>query len=124
MRVKYVGSKPLKYDNVTYSRHTWAPGQVVEVPDPVGARLVRHPTVWAAVDAGGDAAVVPPVAKLSVDPADLASVYEVQVLMREGTDQDLLTALEAERARMRPRKGHITRLESALESRANRALGG
>lgn len=46
MRVQYIGQKAKKYDNVTLSSYVWTPGQVQEVPDELGKRLISFTLVW------------------------------------------------------------------------------
>lgn len=47
MRVKYIGLKPSKTDNVAGSGIVWSgQGDVQEVPDEAAQKLLRHPEVW------------------------------------------------------------------------------
>lgn len=47
MKIKYVGRKDFKTDNVAGTGLTWGSGDSLEVADPAkAARLLRHPDVW------------------------------------------------------------------------------
>lgn len=47
MRIKYVGLKAVKKDNVAGTGLEWIPDQVHEVPDPVAAaKLLAYPLIW------------------------------------------------------------------------------
>lgn len=80
MRVKYIGRKARKEDNVAGTGAVWVgAGDVQEVPDSSWALLSKHPDVWvAADDADGDgglsSADVKPATE--ADPADpFAALY-------------------------------------------------
>ena len=48
MRIKYVGKKPTKQDNVAGTGKVWVgAGDVHEIPDEDAALLLKHPDVWA-----------------------------------------------------------------------------
>ena len=51
VKVRYLGTKPLKRDTVTGSLHIWtAENPVTEVPEEVALRLCLYPTVWQTAD--------------------------------------------------------------------------
>lgn len=57
MRVKYIGRKARKEDNVAGTGTAWVgAGDVQEVPDSAWALLSKHPDVWAAADDEREAA--------------------------------------------------------------------
>lgn len=45
-RVRYVGIKASRRDNLAWTGLTWTPGQVHEVADEAAAILLRFPSVW------------------------------------------------------------------------------
>lgn len=49
-KIRYVGSKPAKTDNVAGTGLTWGPDEVLEVPPGAAAKLLQHPDVWAIDD--------------------------------------------------------------------------
>ena len=56
--IKYIGSKPVKHDNVAGTSTIWTGhGDVKEVPDAAVPLLLKHPTVWELAVAPGGAAV-------------------------------------------------------------------
>lgn len=47
MKVKYLGPKPIKRDNVAHTGVVWVgTGDVQEVPDSAWPKLAAHPTIW------------------------------------------------------------------------------
>lgn len=57
-KIKYVGGKPMKTDNVAKTRTIWnGPGDVQEVPDAAVPLLLKHPDVWELAATPGGAAV-------------------------------------------------------------------
>lgn len=54
-RIRYIGKKPRKEDNVASSNFVWEhPGQVKEVSDEVAIRLLNYPSVWVEEGAAND----------------------------------------------------------------------
>lgn len=46
-KVKYIGTKPVKHDNVAGTGLTWRPDEVIEIADDGKAdKLLQHKTVW------------------------------------------------------------------------------
>lgn len=47
MRIEYIGSKPIKTDNVAWTGVSWnGHGDIQDVPDGAVAKLLAHPTIW------------------------------------------------------------------------------
>lgn len=61
VKVKYVGLKPVKEDNVAGTGITWfGQGDVQEVPLTAWTKMAKHPDVWARADLPeGEAAAAP-----------------------------------------------------------------
>lgn len=69
--IKYIGTKPVKHDNVAGTSTIWTgPGDVKEVSDAAVPLLLKHPTVWELAVAPGGAAVA------DEDEAPRTLVYE------------------------------------------------
>lgn len=45
-KIKYVGDKPSRDDNVAGTKLVWTPGQVHLVPAVQAAKLLKHPGIW------------------------------------------------------------------------------
>lgn len=74
--VRYIGAKPSKTDNVTWTGLTWAPGQVHQVPTDAAIKLVgAHPTVWELDETAANAGPAPEPPAISDVPV-LADVME------------------------------------------------
>ena len=57
-KVKYVGAKPVKTDNVAGTKTVWnGNGDIQEVSDATWLKLSRHPDIWERVE---DTEVKPP----------------------------------------------------------------
>lgn len=62
VRVRYVGVKETKYDNICHTRTIWhGEGDEQEVPIAVAAQLARFQKVWEIVKETGDGAATVPV---------------------------------------------------------------
>lgn len=82
MRVKYIGAKPRKTDNVAGTGVVWAGyGDVQDVPDDAWPKLCKFPDVWEQVDDEADP--LPGGGGLDpVDPAptgDMASMSDAEL---------------------------------------------
>lgn len=54
-KVKYVGVKPVKTDNVAGTKTVWdGNGDIQEVSDAAWVKLARHPDIWERVDDAND----------------------------------------------------------------------
>lgn len=71
MRIRYIGRKAAKVDNIANTGITWlGHGDVQEVADPVAAaKLLAYDTVWALDDPDADVALLAAVTK-STEPAE------------------------------------------------------
>lgn len=86
-RVKYVGLKPRKIDNVAWSGAVWhGQGDVQVVADETWNKLVRHPDVWALADEEGAEAKTAEVQTTEVKKPEPVK-YELQ--HADGTVLDL-----------------------------------
>lgn len=89
-KVKYVGTKSVKTDNVAGTKTVWAgQGDVQEVDDVTWAKLRKHPDIWECVDGStapsstspslADAVPVTPVA-MPVAISDIVRKKSVPIL--------------------------------------------
>ena len=68
-KIKYIGKKPTKQDNVAGTGKTWnGAGDVQEVSDLAAERLLKHPDVFALDDGAATKAEEKP--KADLEPAD------------------------------------------------------
>ncbi len=85
MFLKYVGKQPRKTDNILKTATVWSePGDIQEVPDPVGLRLKQYEDVWQECDKDGNPKDTPPPGHPSkIVTVDLDSIADDPAALRE-----------------------------------------
>lgn len=79
MKVRYVGKKESKEDNVAGTGVVWRhPGDVQEVPDVAWAKLAKHPDVWAPAETSRAPSLAQATKVKAPAPAPVASAERVK----------------------------------------------
>lgn len=106
MKIRYIGDKDMKTDNVAGTRIVWlGNGNVQEVPDDKAPLFLRHPTVWEA--ANGAEANEPRMLTTHTRDNDLVPTAEELAAKEEADakarrkEERLIAAEAAERAKQR-----------------------
>lgn len=83
-KVKYVGVKPVKTDNVAGTKTVWdGNGDVQEVSDAVWLKLAKHPDIWERVDDATDKPV-PSLANSLTEEKPLVAISDIVAKKKPG----------------------------------------
>jgi hypothetical protein len=82
-KVKYVGVKPVKTDNVAMTKTVWVGnGDVQEVDETTWAKLAKHPDIWERVE---DARPKPSLADVVVNTPAPVAISDIVAKKKPGS---------------------------------------
>lgn len=85
--VKYIGSKPLKYDTVCHTPITWTPGSTRPVSPENAAKLLAYPTIWTEGDPAEIALPQVITSQQPVAPMAPLPAAEAEVVQQESQEE-------------------------------------